>query len=325
MTQQNLLQMFRALTDEERIAARDRARDVVVLAAGARPSRAAFDHASVSQYPAWFTRVVAFFMVVVFVAAAMPSLFRLYTAGSTYFMHGIQSEFLAAIVGISTFLLAEALIILSTISARVYFTGRQRLIFVVPVGMGLAMALVGNWFVAQPTDLFGWLETLVPPMAVLFLALIGERLILDAIETRHANERAYQEAYQQWQAVTASPESSPRFQSAYVNALRDELRRANSSGTGATSRKEAMLAFTFKHWSALVARELAADDWFTSPQDLGGEDFLSASPRLPDLAERAKQNGQHSLIGNTVHVQDAPEFGPMTANENESGYGPSDN
>jgi hypothetical protein len=263
----SILQDLRALTDEERIEAQDRARQIVTLSAGEKPTRDKFDHYGVSHYPEWFTRLIGALMAVVLVAAAMPSLFRLFTAGRDYFLHGIDNHFLAAIVGISTFLLAEFLIILSTISARVYFTGRARLVFVVPIVLGLAMALVGNWTVAKPTDLFGWLETLVPPLAVLFIALIGERLVLDAIESKHANERAYQEALVSWQAATAQPERSPKYTAAYANALKAALIASNGKNRGGTERRELMATLTNAHWRALVDRELKADEWYTEPHE----------------------------------------------------------
>lgn len=267
------LRELRPLTDEERLEAAERARAVVVKAAGEKPRREQFDDVAISKYPRWFTRLVAVFMVIVFTAAAMPSLFRLYTAGSEYFRHGIDNAFLGSIVGISTFLLAEFLIILSTISARVYFEGRARLIFIIPIGLGLAMALVGNWVVANPSDLFGWLETLSPPLAVLFLALIGERLVLDAIEARHANERAYEAALVDWQASTRNPEESPRWRSAYANALKASLREANSKDRGAKARQELMGTLKAADWRLLVVREMRADSWFDEPMEL-----MSAQP-----------------------------------------------
>jgi len=278
---QDALRELRPLTDEERLEAADRAKAVVLKANGDKPKREQFLDTAISRYPTWFSRIVAVFMVIVFVAAAMPSLFRLYTAGSEYFRHGIDNAFLGSIVGISTFLLAEFLIILSTISARVYFEGRARLVFVIPICLGLAVALVGNWVVAQPTDIFGWLETLSPPFAVLFLAIIGERLVLDAIESRHANERAYQVALVEWQASNHEPEQSPRWRSAYANALKAMIRDVNGKDRGATARQQLMGTLTASDWRVLVLREMRAESWF--------EDVTVAMPE----AEEVTVNFQH--------------------------------
>lgn len=302
----NTVQAIHPLTDEQRIEAQQKAREIVVLSVGEQPTREAFQHTQVSHYPAWFTRVIAGLMIVVGLASAMPSLFRLYTAGSTYFLHGIDNAILASIVGVSTFLLAEFLIILSTISARVYFAGKARFIFVIPVCLGLAMALVGNWVIAQPTDLFGWLETLAPPIAVLFLALIGERLVLDAIESRHANERAYSVALQEWQKSTSNPEQSPRWQSAYVNALKQALISANAKGTGATQRRELLATLKREDWIQLVKRELDSEDWFHN--------------HTPEPVEVEVVQPVKNPFGKIHPEADAPEFMPMIESVNGNGY-----
>ena len=296
------LQTIRPLDDMERIAAAEAAKEVVKVKLGDAPDRAAYADTAVSRYPAWVTRGVGVLMVVVFIAAALPSLFRLYTAGRDYFTtgniaqttltgstptdstltgapvvsaaeadtvkRGINDGVQGAIVGVSTFLLAEFLIVLSTIAARVYFTGRARAAFVIPIMLGLAVAFVGNYVVARPHDVFSWLETIVPPIAVLFMALVGERLILDAVESMHAGEVAYQTASAAHRAHLLDLTTHAAYRNAYATALRKALIEANVKGVGATARRDLMATFTPPVWRALVIRELAADNWF----EAAGED-----------------------------------------------------
>ena len=291
------LQTIRPLDDMERLAAAEAAKDVVKVKLGDAPNRAAYADTAVSRYPVWVTRGVGVLMVIVFIAAALPSLFRLYTAGRDYFMtgdiaqttltgstltgapvvsaaeadtvkRGINDGLQGAIVGVSTFLLAEFLIVLSTIAARVYFTGRARAAFVIPIMLGLAVAFVGNYVVARPHDVFSWLETIVPPIAVLFMALVGERLILDAIESMHAGEVAYQTASSAHRAQLLDLTTHAGYRNAYATALRKALIEANVRGIGATARRDLMATFTPPVWRALVIRELAADNWF----EAAGED-----------------------------------------------------
>jgi len=288
------LKILQTLTDNERLNAREAAARVIVRMAGEPPTRDKFTNAQ-SAYPAWFSKFVVVLMAVVFVASAMPSLFRVFTAGRDHFQDSIttyrideatlnlldetlisQSDqqqatpshiaLQGAIVGISTFLLSEFLIILSVIVANVYFTGKFRLVFIIPVSMGLAIAYVGNWTVTRPNDLFGWLETIIPPTAVLFLGFIGERLVLDSIQTRHANEVAYQEAYQAYQAIATEPEKSPEWLPRYANALKNALIDANKKGQGATARMNLMNTLTSREWSYLVKRELEELNWYSTIQ-----------------------------------------------------------
>jgi len=84
--------------------------------------------------------------------------------------------------------------------------------------------------------------------------------MLEAIEQRHANERAYQEAINDWQRAAVNPEAHPRWMQFYANALRDALRKANSR------RRETVEALTHGDWRALVYRELQADNWYEIPE-----------------------------------------------------------
>lgn len=291
------LELLYGLSEDQRIDAKERARALIIRRAGdkpqpeqfrraalPRPDRAQYADTHISRYPAWLTKAVGGVMLLVFVAAAMPSLFRLFTAGRDYFAHGINDPVQAAIVGLSTFLLAEFLIVLSTISARVYFTGRSRLLFAAPVAMGLAVALVGNWTITQPGDIFGWLETIVPPVSVVFIALVLEKLILDSIHARHANEKAYQaalndwkqatadqqaaeesayhDAVRRWQDMTREPEQADDWTQVYATALREGLRAANARGRGMRERVEVMQSLNGRDWSRLVRREMDQDRWY---------------------------------------------------------------
>lgn len=271
---------MRPLTIDERINARQAARQAVIRSAGEQPRREQFQHAGFSRYPRWVVGLVAGAMLIVFIAAALPSLFRLFSAGRDYFMIGIPDATQAAVAGASTFLLAEFLVIVSTLVMRVYFTGRAALLMALPIAFGVFMALVGNWVVAQPHDLFGWLETLAPPVAVLFMSLIGEKIILTAIEQRQQNEAAYQAALAGYKKSTEAPEQSPSWGQMYANALRDALIRKNSRYK---TERELLPNLSTEDWRGLVAREMQADSWYVISEvsaappvnGKGSEDFLS--------------------------------------------------
>lgn len=286
------------LTDEQRLTAKVEARQIVIAQYGNEPeltrfqrplpllpNRADYENRSVSEYPAWLTQVIGTFMIIVFVAAALPSLFRLYRVGYDYFHEGIASNWQATLVGISTFLLAEFLIVLSTVAMRVLFKSTvARSAFLLPIALGLAMAFVGNWTITQPHDAMGWLETIVPPIAVLFTAMIGEQLTLHAIKSRYANESAFQQdllviesdkreqqqaekmAYRDslniWHNATKDPEQSDYWLSAYANALRSKIIEANNSGSGKTKRMEYIGNLSRDGWVILIRQEIQAEQWF---------------------------------------------------------------
>lgn len=282
MNEQTNLQLMRSLTDSERIEARHQAR-VNIQARYLEPAREHFDHYTAAKYPRWVTVAIGGVMLIVFLAAGAPSLFRLFTAGRDTFLTGIADMTQANITGFSTFLLAEFLVILSTISARVFFEGRARLAFVIPIVLGTITALIGNWVVAQPVDFFGWLETVSPPVAVLTLALIGERIIFESIDRRHANERAYQAAYADWKQATSDPENSPEWLPTYANTLRETIASKNRRFKDG---REALPQLTTADWRALVSREMRSDAWYLEP--VNGAEI----PHLEPLAGYSNGNGK---------------------------------
>jgi hypothetical protein len=292
------------LNDEQRMAAAERARTLVMRSLGAEPQWDMYRRAEVGRYPGWVMRVVGVLMGLVFLASAAPSLFRLFTAGRNYFLQGIDDHGQAVIVGVSTFLLSEFLIILSTISAKIFFEGRGRFIFIVPVVLGLAMALVGNWTVVQPHDLFSWLETVVPVSTVLFVAVIGERLLLEAVERQHQAKRAYAEALDKYKRATHDPEAHPKYKQFWANQIKREIIAVNSKGAGGQARREYLATITPDQWRDLVNRELTAQDWYTPVEEpkhivpFGHTALIEAGPGSMQMSA----TGEFSSNGHTAHA-----------------------
>jgi len=260
--------MLRLLTYEEKLSARDKARSLLQKQIGGEPQRENFKQYSISKYPAWVTKLMVVMMLILLIAAAIPSMFRLFTAGRDYFLLGIDDNIQAAAVGAATFLLAEILMMTSIVAARVLFNGWFRSIFILPVTLGLLMALVGNWVVAQPHDAFGWIETLTPPIGVMVIAFILEALMLESIEQRHQAEAAYQKAMQQYQEQIKEPEDHNDWPQVYANALRDALRDANSKGRGRTARVEHMRTMSSQDWMNLVKRQLKQENWYIQQPEI---------------------------------------------------------
>jgi hypothetical protein len=117
------------------------------------------------------------------------------------------------------------------------------------MGMSTLVALAGNIQISlsgHQTSVFTWLESIIPPLTVLSTAYVLKGQLLEAIEHRHATERAYQSAFADWQAMTAEPEQLPDWAQFYANALQDALRKANAR------RKETLAAMTQADWRLAV-------------------------------------------------------------------------
>ncbi len=162
------------------------------------------------------------------------------------------------------------------------------------MGIATILALTGNIQVALPGHTpspFAWLEAVAPPLIVLSTAYVLKEQVLETIEQRHADERAFQCALVAWQAATANPENHPQWAQFYANALRDALSKANYR------RQEALLGLTTADWRMLIYRELQAEQWYVEPEG----DSASGSER--DERDPIPLSGQIRRNGNGVYPE----------------------
>jgi hypothetical protein len=120
---------------------------------------------------------------------------------------------------------------------------------------------------------------------VLSTAYVLKEQLLESIEQRHADERAFQSALAEWQAATAEPEQHPQWSQFYANALRDALLKANSR------RKETLNEMVVGDWRSAVYRETLADQWYEKPES--GEDTLARA--LDGGVNSIRRNGNSTL------------------------------
>ena len=152
------------------------------------------------------------------------------------------------------------------------------------------VSLVGNVQISLPGHAhspFAWLEAIAPPVLVLSTAYVLKEQVLNAIERRHADERAFQAALTDWQTTTANPEEHPQWTQFYANALRDALRKANNR------RQETLNQMSQETWRVAVTREMWAERWYEQPKQ--DETLIEAqSPAIGALI--ASRNGNSPKV-----------------------------
>jgi hypothetical protein len=136
---------------------------------------------------------------------------------------------------------------------------------------------------------FAWLESIAPPLSVLSTAYVMKEQILETIEIRHANERAFQGALEDWQAATATPEEYPTWMQSYANALQDALRKANAR------RKETLNQMTVEDWRLVAGHEMRADMWFQNAEPDSGSS-LSFPHAVEAITASSNGNGTHPKV-----------------------------
>ena len=252
---------------------------------GDRPNRDYFNHHAARRYPPGVTKLINALCIVLLLAAFTPSAIRLYVIGSETFGAVVSFELAMVAVGIATVLTAEIGQVVFSLALATLGTskGARRLLYS-SMGIATAIALVGNVQVALPGHIespFAWLEAIAPPLLVLSTAYVLKEQMLESIEMRHANERAYQEAINEWQRSAINPEAHPRWMQFYANAIRDALQKGNSR------RREAVEALTNGDWRALVYRELQADNWYETPE-APAPSMVVAVPEEGSVVEAAR-------------------------------------
>jgi hypothetical protein len=269
-----MIENLRPLTQEQRQSAGKAAREAVIRAIGPKPAREHFNYATISKYPPSVTRLIFLLCLVLLLAAFTPSAIRLYVIGSRTFGQAVSNDMAMTAVGFATVLSAEiGQIVFSLALATLGTSQSSRRLLITSMAITTIISLVGNVQLALPgheNSPFAWLEALAPPIIVLATAYVIKEQILETIEVRHANERAYQSALDDWKMATSTPENHPVWTQFHANALQDALRKANAR------RKEILDQMTIGDWRIAVSRETHADRWYQdAEQDEGGTFPLS--------------------------------------------------
>jgi hypothetical protein len=289
---QNHTQLYqiKPLTQEQRQKAYESAQQAVIRAIGEKPQRDHFDRHTASRFPPTVSKLINGLCIILLLAAFTPSAIRLFVIGSDTFGAAVPNQLAKFAVGIATVLTAEiGQVVFSLALATLGTTSSSRRLLYASMGIATAIALVGNVQVALPGHVespFAWLEAIAPPLLVLSTAYVLKEQLLDSIETRHVNERAYQEAYNFWQAASSQPENYPQWIQFYANALRDSIRKANNR------RKDALALLSTQDWRQLVSRELQADNWFAHPTSSDVTEVVQIQP-VPLAIHTLNSNGNY--------------------------------
>lgn len=286
------LDNLRPLTQDERQDARQAAHEAISRVVGPRPGREQFTHHAASKYPPAVTRLITALCMLLLAAAFTPSAIRLYTIGSTTFGQTISNTVAVQLVGLATVLSAETgQVVFSLALATLGTTRSARRLLYTSALIATLIALTGNIQLALPGHVrspFAWFEAIAPPLLVLSTAYVLKEQMLESIQARHANERAFQAALAAWEAATGDPESHSRWSQVYANALRDALRKANNR------RRDTLEAMSTGDWRAAVWRELQAESWYVIEE----QPFTEYRPMQPPvLAVSSNGNGHHNENG----------------------------
>ncbi len=301
------------LTEDQRLAARQAARQNAIKRIGPRPDRQHYEGRTAARWPGYVVASVTAITLVLILAFFLISAMRLFTIGSQTFGQRIDQDLPKLIAGLAIVVGSETGALGFMLAAGVLADGgREKRTFYALALASTLIALIGNGQFALGTgwqnmilsNPFAVLEAIFPPVVVLGGALVIERLWLADIGRRHANEQLFQADLADWLRLADNPDDHPDFKTVYMHALKAELIRANGSGRGQAQRREIMAAMSGYHWRQLVDAELNADQWATA-------ELTSAAPMVQTLP--GVESERHPL-------SDAPELVSSTNGNGRNGH-----
>jgi len=253
-------------TTQQRIDARNRAKELVVTMAGAKPTPDEFQENHVGKYPAVVVNTVLILCGVALVAAFYPSAMRLYDAGYHSFYHAIQNPVKASLAGVSLIVMAELTLLICNLAYTVIdANATYRALLNIGSLLSTAIAMVGNiqvGLVGQFDSPIAYLETMTPPLLVVILSFVLKGVLLTRISETHQWQTTFKQALERWQQDVRNAEHSPRFKQAYAAELKALYMAINNEGRGRNERLTYLQSLTPQSWSALVKAAFAEDVWY---------------------------------------------------------------
>lgn len=258
-------------TNQQRIDARNRAKEMVVTLAGAKPTPDEFRENHVGQYPPLVVNGVLFLCAVALLAAFYPSAMRLYEAGYHSFYFAIQNPMKASLAGVSLIVMAELTLLICNLALTVIEPSSfYRLLLNTGSVLSTSIAIVGNvqvGLVGQFSSPIAYLETMTPPLLVVILSFVLKGVLLTRIGDSHQWKLAFKEALNHWQQDVRSAEHSPKFKQSYAAELKSLYVTINGEGRGRTERLNYLNALSSQEWSAIVKAAFREDGWYDDEVD----------------------------------------------------------
>lgn len=297
----------------QRIDARNRAKELVVTMAGAKPTPDEFRENHIGKYPAVVVNTVLILCGVALLAAFYPSAMRLYEAGKESFYHAIPDQDKARAAGVSLIVMAELTLLICNLALAVIpSTPTYRFALNLGSVISTAIALVGNIQIGlwnQTESPIAWFETIAPPLLVVILSFVLKGVLLTRISESHQWQTAFKQALDRWQSDVRSAEQSPRFKQAYAAELKAVYMAINSEGRGRAERLQYLQSLTSQEWSALVKAAFAEDVWYDDGVEAidGYMSRVEITPvPLPASVSVSADNGLMSVATDATYTRQLP-------------------
>lgn len=287
-----ILQHLPRLSYEQREDAKEKTRKALLKNITA-PNRADYADYAISKYPEVIVKNTAIMLVVLLFASVLPSAFHIFDVAYTASLgthvndagETVKNSFslIGVIIAVCTIASSEIATVGFAIARKVFFADNpvMKRLFIIPIGMALGIAYVGNWVAVAPKDtqLFPILLAVAPPTFVLFIAFLGETLIVEGLSARHEGERAYKAKLAEYEDAKKTVDSHDNFDEVFSQHLEPFYSELFTRQAGASARRQMIeaLSDTDRYYLSMLwlNREIKAGDGRFVPIDMSQQETNS--------------------------------------------------
>jgi hypothetical protein len=267
------LSHYPTLRDDQRIAAKQQARDNLIAQWGGEPQFATYERRIVSKFGQNADRNGLIFLVGVFLAAFLISAVHIFTVGYQTFLESGSSDLVAVGVGGAFVFLAELAIIAFSYVTTVWdmpravkismYAGIAGSAFIATIGNINAVILykdapfdwVVAWWRALATAPNEWALATLPPFLTVLVGMGIKYRLLNESRQRHDAQTLFDKAVSEWEFKVAHLEQHTEWKERYAHALWDTWRKGK--------RRDLLSAITPDLRNQIVWREMDADQFFS--------------------------------------------------------------
>lgn len=307
---------YPTLREDQRIAARQRARENLLAKMGGEPQMEHYEMRQWSRFGPVWDRLALMGLVLMLSAAFGISAFHIFNTGRKITLAGGNSETIAFIIGILLVILAEASILALSVIPTLWElpTNERRSLYLGVLGSSF-IATVGNldavifysespfdwllkWATSLSTTPGQWMLATLPPALTVLVGISLKNYALRRSEARQKAKNQYDVAIGEWNRVKDNPESHVLWPQTYANALWEQWKMRRP--------KDMIAAISSEERLAIVRREVQADEWFrgeNTPQ------YVSDNTPViqPDTNAAAQQDQGNQLQKVADYLAQHPE------------------
>lgn len=262
------------LRDDQRIEARQAARDNLMARLGGEPQFSDFERRQSSRFGPTADRIGTLFILVVLASAFFISALHIFNAGRRASLSANPDATIATLIGGAWVLLAESgVLAMMTLPTLYGFSRRAAGVLYAVAGMCAFVAWSGNidavllydttpfdwfkvWLAAFSQRPAVWLLSVLPPALTLAIGWSIKQRLMNTAETRHKAEIEYREALVTWRRTVARLEEHTDWPATLAAALWDAWKRGK--------RRDMLAEITDDTRREILRRELAADQFFAT-------------------------------------------------------------